>query len=186
MAKKPAAEQITAAEATRQSWKELGNKAQGTDVAKLVKTKYGHDVASSTVSMAKKTVFGKKIVVKRKSSAAPASPASGLPVELKSKSDTVRELLAGGLESPKEIVAAAKKLGVLVTSNHVSMIKGNLKKAGGKKKRAAPAGTAAPVAVAAPSTTAPASNLELENAALKLALKAGSVQAAIQALGQLE
>lgn len=193
MAKKAKESEITAAEATRQSWKELGKNAQGTEVAKHVKSKYGHDVPSSTVSMAKKTVFGTTGRVKRKSSGAVS--ASGLPTEQKSKTDVVRELMASGLDMPKEIAAAAKKLGVLITPNHVSMIKGKLRKAGAKTKKARTAVSAAPMAgaaakspvvVAAARVTAPASNLELENAALKLALKAGSVQAAIQALGRLE
>ena len=95
--------------------------------------------------------------------------------------------MVGGLTSPKEIAAAAKKMGVMITPGHVSMIKGNLKKAGGKrKKKLRRALRVATVAVAAARVTGPATDLELENAALKLALKAGSVQAAMQALGRLE
>lgn len=187
MAKKAKEGELTIAEATRQTWKELGAKALGTDVAKLVETKYGHAVPSSTISTAKKTVFGTKGRVKRKSPAA----AGGLPPELKSKTEVILELMETGLDSPTAIVAAAKKMGVAVTPNHVSMVKSSAKKAGGKtsggkRKKVRRAVSVAPVAVAAARSTGPATDLELENAALKFALRAGGVQAAMQALSRLE
>lgn len=187
MAKKPEDGKPNAAEATRQTWKELGKDASGVEVAKAVKDKFGYAVPSSTLSIAKKAVFGGNGRVKAKGKGKKVV-AGGLPVQMKSKTDVVKELMATGLESPTEIAAAAKKLGVTVTPNYVSMIKTNGKKAGGKKKAAGKrkmVRSSGSVAVSAARATGSASDLELENAALKLALKAGSVEAAIQALGRL-
>ena len=190
MAKKRAVGQPTIAEATRQTWKELGKGASGVDVAKEVKNKFGHEVPSSTISMAKKTVFGKKGRVKTKGKGKKgASSESGLPVQLKSKTQIVKELMESGLNSPTEISAAARKLGIKITPGHVSMIKGNLKRAGGKKsggKRRKKVRRGISVVSVAVKATGAASDVALENAALRLALKAGSVQAAMEALGRLE
>lgn len=187
MAKQSEGGKLTAAEATRQTWKEFGKNASGVDVTKAVKDRYGYTIPSSTLSIAKKAVFGGKGRMKVKGKGKKVV-AGGLPVQLKSKTEVVRELMATGLSSPTEIAAAAKKLGVTVAPNYVSMIKTNGKKAGGKKKVAGKrkmVRASGSVAVAAARATGAASDLELENAALKLALKAGSVEAAIRALGRL-
>lgn len=177
-------EPLTMAEATRQTWKELGAKASGVDVAEVVKSRHGFKVPSSTVSLTKKQVFSRKKKGKAVSSGASSASSSGAqPPELKSKAQVVRELLSTGMQGPTEISKAARKLGHVITPSHVSMIKSNDKKLGRKKGRRPAAASGRPAASNAPGS---ASNLELENAALKLALKAGSVQAALQALGRLE
>ena len=68
----------------------------------------------------------------------------------KNKTEAVKLAIAGGLTSPTEIVAHVKeRYGLDVTPNHVSMIKGTLKKRKGKpgrKSRQAAPRSAAPVA----------------------------------------
>ena len=71
------------------------------------------------------------------------------------------------------------------------MTKGNLKRARGKmarrnRKKLGRVVSVTTVATAAARVTGPVVDLELENAALKFALRAGSVQAAMQALSRLE
>ena len=183
---------MTAAEATRQSWKELGKDAAGTDVSNLVKSKHGFTVPSSTVSTAKVKVFGKGAKTQGRKAAGKTAPAGELPVQLKSKIDVVKELIAGGLNSPAEIVVAAKKLGHKISSGYVSMIKSKMGSGGKKQKRAARTqivGTTSAARVV-PGNEAgngrAGANLEMENLALRFALRAGSVDAAIAALEKLK
>src|SRR5688572_26581003 len=104
----------------------------------------------------------------------PANPEAGVPQVMQSKTAIVLSLLQGGLSSPKEISEAAKKLGVDVTPNYVSMIKGKKgakKKGRGKKRIVSSSGEAV---TAQPKPASQGSTLSLENLALRFALKAGS------------
>lgn len=100
-----------------------------------------------------------------------------------SKTATVQGLINGGLESPKEIVEAAKKLGVVITANYASMIKGEM-----KKKRMAESGngtaTTAVEKKEIPEWLLPPPGLEL--AALRLIIKANGVENAIAAIRDAE
>lgn len=112
-----------------------------------------------------------------------AKKTSGPTNEPRSQSDVIRELLGRGMTSPAEVVKTAQaEFGVKVTPNYVSILK-NKKRGKGRKKRVIVKGTKT---VRATVRTAPASSeLSLENLALKFALKAGSVEAAISALQKL-
>lgn len=108
-----------------------------------------------------------------------------LPDGLKSKTDIVRELLAKGVTTPKDISAAAQsEYGVEVTPGYASIIKGSLKKRKGGKK-AVVKGRRVVRASAKASANGASSDLSLENLALRFALRAGSVDAAIAALKKL-
>jgi hypothetical protein len=114
-----------------------------------------------------------------------AKKTAELPDALKSKTDVVKELLAKGVTAPKDIAAAAKsEFGVEVTPGYASIIKGSLKKRKGGKKTAAK-GRNVVRASAKASSNGESSDLSLENLALRFALKAGSVDAAIAALEKL-
>ena len=188
MAKKARSE-MTAAEATRKAWQELGKDASGTDVGKLVQTKYGFDVPSSTISINKAKVFSGETRKRGKKAAAPKSTGDSLPTQLKSKTDVVKELIAQGVKMPSEIAAAAKTLGHEISAAYASMIKSNLKKAGGTKKR----GRAAKTYMGGTTSAARVSGggevgngLQLENLALRFALQAGSIDEAIAVLTKLK
>lgn len=188
MAKKTKSE-MTAAEATRKAWGELGKDASGIDVGKLVQTKYGFDVPSSTISINKSKVFGAGGKKRGKRAPAPEATVDSLPTQLKSKTDVVKELIAQGVKMPAEIAAAAKALGHEITPNYVSMIKSKMNQSGGTKKKA----PAARTSVAATTSAARVSDgnengngLQLENLALRFALQAGSIDAAIAVLTKLK
>lgn len=101
-----------------------------------------------------------------------------------SKTQAVKELLAGGLERPMEISAKAKaQYGLDIPPNYVSMIKSGLKKGKGKKRRAVKGNKM--VAVAARQPRDHSGDLSLENLALRFALRAGSIDRAISALDKL-
>lgn len=182
MAKKAAAGEMTIAEAVRQTWRELGPKAHGLDVAEKVKEKYGHVVPSSTVSIAKHVVFGSKYAMRAKKLA--KVTIRKRPDQIVSKAELIRELLASGLDSPIEVAEAARAMGVMVAANQVSMIKNSPNLTGTRPRK--PTKRAGLMSKAASVTAGGDSALALENAALKLALKAGSVEAAIKALGRLQ
>lgn len=189
MAKKKAANRLTIAEATRRTWRALGPKAFGADVARVVKKKYGFVVPSSTISLAKHAVFGPTFAM-RAAKLAKVTIRKRLD-QLTSKADLIRELLASGLDSPVEVAEAARAMGVIVAANHVSMIKHEV--ATEKPRRAKPARpplrlspSAGPKVARASEALSGASELAVENAALKLVLQAGSVQAAMKALGRLK
>jgi hypothetical protein len=83
--------------------------------------------------------------------------------------------------TPKDISAAARsKYGAEVTPGYASIIKGSLKKRKGGKKAVVKGRRV----VRAAAKSEP-SDLSLENLALRFALKAGSVEAAIAALEKL-
>jgi hypothetical protein len=102
----------------------------------------------------------------------------------KSKTDIVKELLAKGVESPKDISAAAQtEYKVDIAPQYVSIIKSSLKKGKGKKVKGKRGVVAR--AKAAPVVHANGDDFALENLALRFALKAGSVDSAIAALEKL-
>lgn len=188
MAKKAKGE-MTAAEATRKAWQELGKDASGTDVGKLVQTKYGFDVPSSTISINKATVFGAGGKKRGKRAPAPEVTAASLPTQLKSKTDVVKELIAQGVKMPSEIAAAAKTLGHEISANYASMIKSKMNQTGGTKKKARAArtymgGTTSAARVSGGNEVG--NGLQLENLALRFALQAGSIDAAIAVLTKLK
>jgi hypothetical protein len=87
--------------------------------------------------------------------------------------------------TPKDIsVAASFEYGVEVTPGYASIIKGSLKKRKGGKK-AVVKGRRVVRAAAKASSNGGAADFSLENLALRFALKAGSVDAAIAALEKL-
>jgi hypothetical protein len=93
----------------------------------------------------------------------------------KNNTEAVKLAIAGGLTSPTEIVAHVKeRYGLDVTPNHVSMIKGNLKKRKKKGKPGRKPREAAPVSVP---PAAPSRGLTPEDltALAVLAEKAGGV-----------
>jgi hypothetical protein len=114
-----------------------------------------------------------------------AKKTTELPAGPKSKTDVVRELLAKGITAPKDIAAAAKsEFGVEITPGYASIIKGGLKKRKGGKRAIAKGGRVVHAATKTkPNSASP--DLSLENLALRFALKAGSVDAAIAALEKL-
>jgi hypothetical protein len=113
-----------------------------------------------------------------------ADTGTGQAATPKNKTEAVKLAIAGGLTSPSEIVAHVKeRYGLDVTPNHVSMIKGSLKKRKGKpgrKPRQAAPASAAP--------TAPARGLTPEDltALASLAEKAGGVDQLVEFLSVLK
>lgn len=112
-----------------------------------------------------------------------AAAASG--ESTKSKADVIREFLAQGMKSPAQIAAAAKEVGFEISPNHVSMVKSSLKKAKRAKRRLVRASGDMQTA-AVKGRRAAETDLSLENLALRFALQAGSVQAAIASLQKLQ
>ena len=104
----------------------------------------------------------------------------------KSKTEVVKELLAKGLKRPMDISAEAKtQYGMDIAPNYVSMIKTGLKKNKGKR-RAMKGDQMVAVASRKPRAASGSGDLSLENLALRFALKAGSIDAAIHALEKLK
>ena len=102
----------------------------------------------------------------------------------KSKTGVVKELLASGLKRPMDISAQAKaQYGMEIAPNYVSMIKSGLKKSKGKR-RAVKGDKMVAVASRKPARDH-SGDLSLENLALRFALKAGSIDAAVNALEKL-
>jgi hypothetical protein len=103
----------------------------------------------------------------------------------KSKTQIVRELMAKGLTGPKEISEAAKtEFQADIAPGYVSTIKNGLKRKKGKRKAIVRGKRV--VTSAAPSAPRSAGgDLFLENLALRFALRAGGIDAAIQALEKL-
>lgn len=112
-----------------------------------------------------------------------AKNTSGPADASRTQTDIIRELLERGITTPADVVRAAKaEFGVKVTPNYVSILKSGKRKKGGKKRVIVKGGRTVRAAV----RSAPAgSELSLENLALKFALKAGSIEAAIAALQKL-
>lgn len=113
---------------------------------------------------------------------------AAVPASLKSNSEIVRELLAGGITKPADIVQAAlDKHGVTVNKGLVNAVKSVWsKKQGGSKAtklNKAPKKKAATPAVATSGSSTHSRPTELDVA--KFALKMGGVDAAIEALKNL-
>ena len=104
----------------------------------------------------------------------------------KSKTEVVKELLAKGMKRPMDISAEAKtQYGMEIAPNYDSMIKTGLKKSKGKGRRAMKGDRMVAVASRKPRGDSGAGDLSLENLALRFALKAGSIERAINALEKL-
>jgi len=104
----------------------------------------------------------------------------------KSKTEVVKELLAKGLKRPMDISAEAKtQFGMEIAPNYVSMIKTGLKKNKRKGRRAVKGDQMVSVASRKPRGGSGSGDLSLENLALRFALKAGSIDAAVNALEKL-
>jgi len=112
-----------------------------------------------------------------------AKPASEVPAEMMSKTDAIKALLAKGVTSPKDLSAAAmSEYRLDVTPAYCSMIKTGLKKKKGKRV----AGKKGVIASAPKGHSTGNGDVNLENLALRFALRAGSIDAAIAALRQIE
>ena len=96
-----------------------------------------------------------------------------------SKTEAVKEAIAQGITSPTEIVAHVKSTyGLVVTTNHVSMIKTALKKGTTGRKRGRPKGkTKKPVPEA--SATGPNTATPSKSEAVKEAIKQGMTSPAL-------
>jgi hypothetical protein len=111
-----------------------------------------------------------------------------VPAGMKSKTEIVKELLAKGVESPKDISAAAQtEYKMDIAPSYASIIKSQLKKGKGKGKRVKGKRgvTARTAKVASGNEHGNGDDFALENLALRFALKAGSIESAIAALEKL-
>jgi hypothetical protein len=99
----------------------------------------------------------------------------------KSKIDVVREILATGVTKTAEIVAKAKEMGCELSEGTAANYKHQLGKSKPRRRRGRPVGSTNRKKVARVVRSAPdvvSSDLELENLALRLIIKAGSVDKA--------
>lgn len=100
-----------------------------------------------------------------------------------SKAGVVKELLGKGVTAPKKISLAAKEqYNMDITPAYASIIKSSSK----KKRHLKPRGTKAMKATVAVASSASSSGMDLENAALKLALRTGGIENAIKLLRKLQ
>lgn len=117
-----------------------------------------------------------------------AKKAAKSSAEGPSKSGAIKEFLSKGITAPKKIAALAKEQYNLdITPAYASMIKSGMK----KKRHLKPRGGALKARAASEATVASSgrsssSGMEVENAALKLALRAGGIENAIRVLRKLE